>query len=143
MPSIREDPMTQVHVSDAVSDARNIAESVATQAAEYAGTVTDEVKSLAGDVAHEVAQRVRSGLDSHDPRAKARTKQARVKRSAMTRRLTWGLVFAAAGAVVVLAVRRSRRSPNAQSPPVTNLGPEIGTDSDVPGPAYDPAAATS
>jgi len=141
--------MTQVHVSDA----KDMAESVAAQAAEYAGTVTDEVKSLAGDVAHEVAQRVRSGLDPHDPRAKATTKkakkakkakQAKVQRSTATRRLAWGVVFAAAAAgVVVLAVRRSRRGPNAQSPPVTNLGPEIGTDSDIPGPAYDPAAATS
>ena len=135
--------MTQVHVSDA----KDMAESVAAQAAEYAGTVTDEVKSLAGDVAHEVAQRVRSGLDPHDPRAKATTKkakQAKVQRSTATRRLAWGVVFAAAAAgVVVLAVRRSRRGPNAQSPPVTNLGPEIGTASDIPGPAYDPAAATS
>jgi len=138
--------MTQVHVSDA----KDMAESVAAQAAEYAGTVTDEVKSLAGDVAHEVAQRVRSGLDPHDPRAKATTKkakqakQAKAQRSTATRRLAWGVVFAAAAAgVVVLAVRRSRRGPNAQSPPVTNLGPEIGTDSDIPGPAYDPAAATS
>ena len=137
--------MTQVHVSDA----KDMAESVAAQAAEYAGTVTDEVKSLAGDVAHEVAQRVRSGLDPHDPRAKATTKkakqakQAKAQRSTATRRLAWGVVFAAAAGVVVLAVRRSRRGPNAQSPPVTNLGPEIGTDSDIPGPAYDPAAATS
>ena len=135
--------MTQVHVSNA-KDAKDMAESVAAHAADYAGTVTDEVKSLAGDVAHEVAQRVRSGLDSHDPRAKATTKQlAKAKRSTATRRLAWGVVLAAAVGLAVIAVRRSRRGPNAQSPPVTNMGPEIGTDSDIPGPAYDPAVATS
>ncbi len=135
--------MTQVHVSDA----KDMAESVAAHAADYAGTVTDEVKSLAGDVAHEVAQRVRSGLDSHDPRAKAQAKQAKAKRATATRRLAWGVVLAAAAGVVVLAVLRSRRGPDADrlttSPPVTNMGPEMGTDSDVPGPAYDPAVATS
>ena len=142
--------MTQVHVSDAVSDAKDMAESVAAHAADYTGTVTDEVKSLAGDVAHEVAQRVRSGLDSHDPRAKTKqakaknagTKRAEAKRST-TRRFAWGIVLAAAVSLAVVAVRRSRRDSNAQSPPVANLGPDIGTDSDIPGPAYDPAAATS
>lgn len=131
--------MTQVHVSDA----KDMAESVAAQAAEYAATVTDEVKSLAADVAHEAAHRVRRGLESRDPEPRT---QKRAARSRATRSLTWGLVLAATATVVVLAVRRSRRSrrgPIVQSPPVTNLGPEIGTDSDVPGPAYDPAAATS
>jgi len=147
MPSIREDPMTQLQVSDA----RDVAESVVTQAVEYAGSVTDEVKNLAGDV----AQRVRTGLDERDlPGSKlpgrkraerARKARKAAQRSKATRRLAWGLVFAAVAAVAVIAVRRSRSGADgadAQSPPVTNLGPEIGTDSDVPGPAYDPEAAT-
>jgi hypothetical protein len=143
--------MTQVHVSDA----KDMAESVAAHAADYAGTVTGEVKSLAGDVAHEVAQRVRSGLDAHDPgkalKAKAKKiktpktkkRQAEAKRSTATRRLAWGVALAAAVGFAVIAVRRTRRASAPQSPPVTNMGPEIGTDSDIPGPAYDPAVATS
>jgi VIT1/CCC1 family predicted Fe2+/Mn2+ transporter len=136
--------MTQVHVSDTVSDAKDMAESVAAQAVEYAGTVTEEVKSLAGDVAHEVAQRVHKGVRSKSSQTRQAKKSEKAKsrtdakRPSATRRLAWGLALAATAAVVVLAVVRSRRDPNAKSPPVTNLGPEAGTDSDVPGPAFDP-----
>jgi len=115
--------MTQVHVSDA----KDMAESVAAQAAEYAGALTDGARARAGGVAN----RVRRGLEPHDQPA---------KKSHAARCLTWGLVLAAAVGLAFIAVRRSRREPNAQSPPVTNLGPEAGTRSDIPGPAYDPPA---
>jgi len=139
--------MTQVHVADAKDMAGSVAAHAAAHAveyaSEYAGVVTDEVKSLAGDVMHLVREQ-------HESR-RPESRHAAAKRSRAARRLTWGVVLVLAAGAVVFAVLRSRRRtlppmpPTSVivNPPVTNLGPDAGTPSDVPGPAYEPVGAPS
>jgi hypothetical protein len=111
--------MTQLHVSDA----KDVAESVAEHA---------------GDVVHDLTDRVRAVREAHAPEAKVDASPARSRQG-----LAWMFVALFVTGFAVLVVWRSRRSAASQSPPATNLGPEVGTDSDIPGPAYDPVASTS
>jgi hypothetical protein len=144
--------MTQLSGTDAGTLARDLVANVVEHATEYAGAVADEARTVAGDVvnkaastasraAHETTQRTKRATKKATRKAKRATRSS--KRSGDARRnagraLVVLVAAAGVGFVVYRLVRGSDRMAADDRPPVTHFGPEAGTPSDVPGPAYDP-----
>ncbi|MFN8025353.1 MAG: hypothetical protein U0W40_03020 [Acidimicrobiia bacterium] len=94
----------------------------------------DDLRARADDVVHKVRDDVEARLPG-----RARDRRRR-QASRAPRRWVAGVVGLVLLGVLVWCVARVVRGGD-RRPAVTHLGPEAGTPSDVPGPAFDPDAS--
>jgi hypothetical protein len=89
--------------------------------------VTDEARALADDVVHRVRGRIG---------ARARARERSRRRQLLVRLFLLQLL--AIGALGFVVYRLLHGAAAEDHPPVTHLGPDVGTPPGVPGPAFDP-----